>query len=80
MLYYDYMLTLKDEIAFIWNRKSGSVTVLYFLNRYISLAGNIPVLLKYFASWSSKVRIDLISHIDTYSERDTSRGKRMHRF
>jgi Family of unknown function (DUF6533) len=38
VLYYDYMLTLKDEITFIWMRKWKLSTLFYFCCRYALLA------------------------------------------
>ncbi|KAJ6468145.1 hypothetical protein C8R47DRAFT_1201007 [Mycena vitilis] len=42
-MYYDYFLTLDDEISFLWKR-SGWSTYLFFAVRYTALLGNIPVL------------------------------------
>lgn len=59
ILYYDYILTFGDEIQFVWGRKRSSVTLLFFANRYVSILGNIPVILQTFENWSSTVRICL---------------------
>jgi len=37
LLYYDYLLTLQDEIRCIWKRKFSFATVLFFVNRYVTL-------------------------------------------
>ncbi|EJD05471.1 uncharacterized protein FOMMEDRAFT_145007 [Fomitiporia mediterranea MF3/22] len=52
VLYYDYLLTFGEEVRFFWRRRANSVTVLFFLNRYLSIFGNIPVILQSFRSWS----------------------------
>lgn len=39
LLYYDYLLTLSDEIMFFWGRKRGLITSLFFFNRYVPLVG-----------------------------------------
>ncbi|KAL5514378.1 hypothetical protein ACEPAG_2466 [Sanghuangporus baumii] len=55
ILYYDYLLTFGDEVRFFWRRrKANSVTILFFLNRYLSILGIIPVVLQSFRSWSDK--------------------------
>ncbi|KAL5498712.1 hypothetical protein ACEPAH_2067 [Sanghuangporus vaninii] len=55
ILYYDYLLTFEEEVRFFWRRrKANSVTILFFLNRYLSIFGVIPVILQSFRSWSDK--------------------------
>ncbi|KAL5476769.1 hypothetical protein ACEPAI_2955 [Sanghuangporus weigelae] len=55
ILYYDYLLTFGEEVRFFWRRrKANSVTILFFLNRYLSIFGIIPVILQSFRSWSDK--------------------------
>ncbi|PPQ71634.1 hypothetical protein CVT26_010595 [Gymnopilus dilepis] len=55
ILYYDYLLTLKTEIKWYWcsidnqPRRFSLARVLFFLNRYVSIIGNIPVILPFFA-------------------------------
>ncbi|KAH6891683.1 hypothetical protein BKA70DRAFT_1325852 [Coprinopsis sp. MPI-PUGE-AT-0042] len=44
ILYFDYTLTLKDEIAYIWMRRWRVSTILYFFCRY-SLVANVIYLL-----------------------------------
>ena len=56
ILYYDYLLTFGEEVRFFWGRKrTNSVTVLFFLNRYVSILGNVPVILQSFRSWDDDV-------------------------
>lgn len=43
---------LSDEIEFFWCRKVNTVMILYFGSRYLSLFGNIPVILHYFGNWT----------------------------
>ena len=56
ILYYDYLLTFGDEVRFFWRRRPGSVTILFFVNRYLSIVGNVPVILQSFRSWGGAVR------------------------
>ncbi|KAJ3569708.1 hypothetical protein NP233_g4882 [Leucocoprinus birnbaumii] len=45
ILYYDYLLTINDEIQLIWPNKSlGVVSLVFYLNRYVSLLGHVPFL------------------------------------
>ncbi|KZP23492.1 hypothetical protein FIBSPDRAFT_952013 [Athelia psychrophila] len=45
ILYYDYSLTFADEVERFWNRNNFTWTSLFFfINRYLVLLGNIPVL------------------------------------
>nr|GAT61400.1 predicted protein [Mycena chlorophos] len=50
ILIFDYFLTLDAEIVRFWQRKSKIVLPggLFFANRYISLFGNIPIVVMYF--------------------------------
>jgi hypothetical protein len=42
---YDYFLTLSDEVAFFWSRRGRLrfFSFFFFLNRYVSLVGHIPI-------------------------------------
>lgn len=61
LLYYDYFLTLDDEVTYFWGRRFNSVTTLFFLNRYLSLFINIPIIVHNFGHLSSKVRLRVTS-------------------
>lgn len=56
ILYYDYLLTLNNEIQFIWPAKKFTViNVVFYLNRYGTLLGHVPVLFgRYVLSLSSE--------------------------
>jgi hypothetical protein len=45
VVYYDYFLTLSDEIDLFWTRRRGFglFPFFFFLNRYVSLAGDLPI-------------------------------------
>lgn len=45
MLYYDFCLTLSQEIAHIWSRPLSRPALLFFLNRYPMLLGSIAFVL-----------------------------------
>ena len=40
MVFYEYAITLGDEIEFFWQRNKTGAGLLFFSNRYISLAVN----------------------------------------
>lgn len=51
VLYYDYTLTIADEVKFFWKTASFSwASVLFVLNRYLGLFGHIPVIVVYFGN------------------------------
>ncbi|KAH9940639.1 hypothetical protein B0H21DRAFT_697501, partial [Amylocystis lapponica] len=37
LFYYEYLITISEEIRFVWGNKITGVTMLFLLNRYISL-------------------------------------------
>ena len=39
ILCYDHLLTLNEEIQCIWKQKFSLFTIIFFLNRYLSVAG-----------------------------------------
>ncbi|KAI1794503.1 hypothetical protein LXA43DRAFT_995301 [Ganoderma leucocontextum] len=49
LLFYDYCLTLGIEIEHFWKRaRVSAVSTLFVLNRYLSLLGQIPIIVEYF--------------------------------
>ncbi|TFK37171.1 hypothetical protein BDQ12DRAFT_608300, partial [Crucibulum laeve] len=55
MLFYDIILTFGDEVERIWMRKYTPVTVLWFLNRYLSPLGYIVIIVSFHDPWSKSV-------------------------
>ncbi|KAL5522778.1 hypothetical protein ACEPAG_8796 [Sanghuangporus baumii] len=55
ILYYDYVLTLDEEVSFFWRKRTGTVSVLFFSNRYVSILGSAALILQTFGRWPSKV-------------------------
>ncbi|KAJ3841571.1 hypothetical protein F5878DRAFT_6877, partial [Lentinula raphanica] len=54
ILVYDYLLTLDIEIERFWKRDTRRIaSVLFFINRYLSLVGNIPLVLFFF--WTEPI-------------------------
>ncbi|KAG2746750.1 hypothetical protein P692DRAFT_2036880 [Suillus brevipes Sb2] len=46
LLVYDYFLTLKDEVEYIWNRPWTVVKVMFLINRYGNLIGQTSIRLE----------------------------------
>nr|GAT48262.1 predicted protein [Mycena chlorophos] len=71
LLIHDYFLTLEAEVVRFWQRKNRltAPTILFFCNRYISLVGNVPVVVMYF--WYSPVsprKTEVCHQLETYHE------------
>ncbi|KAF7292111.1 hypothetical protein MIND_01237800 [Mycena indigotica] len=73
LLFYDYLLTLPLETARFWPAASrhrvSAVNVLFFVNRYGTLFGNIPVVMQYF--WTgrpSAVKLSVCISLHTYHQ------------
>ncbi|KAF8513994.1 hypothetical protein BU17DRAFT_94856 [Hysterangium stoloniferum] len=49
ILYYDWLLTLPEEIDRYWRPKCTGPTILFFLNRYIPFIVFIPIMISYFS-------------------------------
>jgi len=56
VLYYDYVLTFSTEYDQFWKHqtKLTPVNILFALNRYISLLGEIPIMFYQFGSFDTK--------------------------
>ena len=52
---YDWFLTIDGEMEYFWNRQVTGATILFFVNRYISLASFILTFVDY-KPMSDKVR------------------------
>ncbi|KAI0647192.1 hypothetical protein C8Q79DRAFT_610618 [Trametes meyenii] len=56
ILYYDYLLTLSNEINHFWRTTNLSViSVLFVINRYFGLLGPIPSIVEYFSNLPEQV-------------------------
>jgi hypothetical protein len=50
LLYYDYLLTLPDEVDRLWHTGPQSwASIVFFLNRYLALVGHIPFVWNVYA-------------------------------
>lgn len=57
ILYYDYLVTLPVEIQYIWPKLFSKSSIWFFINRYIPIFGNIPILLSSFASATAREQV-----------------------
>ncbi|TBU31242.1 hypothetical protein BD311DRAFT_776228 [Dichomitus squalens] len=53
ILYYDYALTIVAEVERFWMRRWSLVSLIFFLNRYLSLLGHIPVAYELFGVYDA---------------------------
>ena len=64
ILYFDYVITLNEEIRVIWSNPFSFAPLCYFVNRYIPLVFYVPILsLFHNPTWTKEVRssqLDLI--------------------
>ncbi|TFK82398.1 hypothetical protein K466DRAFT_603726 [Polyporus arcularius HHB13444] len=55
ILYYDFALTVDTEIERFWGRPWSLVSFGFYLNRYLSLIGHIPVMYELYASMAQSL-------------------------
>ncbi|KAJ6576065.1 hypothetical protein DFH09DRAFT_371921 [Mycena vulgaris] len=69
LLFYDYFLTLGWEISRYWGAKITWPTVLFFLNRYGTLLGNIPVVIQTFwTTPSTPTKTTVCRYLSSYHQ------------
>ena len=57
VLYFDYSLTFGDEVERFWMRKFSPAAFGFFLNRYLSVLGHIPVMYEFFGPQVQSVSV-----------------------
>ncbi|KIK62825.1 hypothetical protein GYMLUDRAFT_41706 [Collybiopsis luxurians FD-317 M1] len=63
ILIYDWLLTFEQEVERYWKRDLKRLpAILYFVNRYLTLCGNIPIFVLYF--WTPVTRNPELGHQD----------------
>ncbi|KIK54639.1 hypothetical protein GYMLUDRAFT_249356 [Collybiopsis luxurians FD-317 M1] len=67
LLFWDHLLTLSDEVQYLWKRPVRPTTALFFLSRYVAVLGNIVMTLSVFSSTfpESRYRVFCIRVIST---------------
>ncbi|KAJ8489003.1 hypothetical protein ONZ51_g3220 [Trametes cubensis] len=61
LLTYDYLLTFSGEIQFVWSRKFSGATVVFVLNRYVTLFSKIVLSISTFW-WPNQTDQRLVAH------------------
>lgn len=57
LLYFDYAITLPDEVRRIWGARFTGATVLFVMNRYVPMVGYVVILVSLFhPPWTLSVR------------------------
>ena len=57
MVYYDYLLSLRQEVRSIWRTKRSGVTIVFFVNRYLLLIIALLLLIQTFLWQTQKVSL-----------------------
>ncbi|KAF8188802.1 hypothetical protein K438DRAFT_1971983 [Mycena galopus ATCC 62051] len=68
ILFYEYWITLDWEISRYWGTRLSWPKALFFVNRYGTLLGNIPVVMEYFWSENStptKIKVSVCDSDDS---------------
>ncbi|KIK40391.1 hypothetical protein CY34DRAFT_87439, partial [Suillus luteus UH-Slu-Lm8-n1] len=55
ILIYDHLATLPEEIRFIWCRPRATSAMIFLVNRYVAVLGNVLGLLSNFLPVSTQV-------------------------
>ncbi|KAF9007646.1 hypothetical protein BDQ17DRAFT_1351056 [Cyathus striatus] len=63
ILFYDYFLTLPEEVERFWKTKRINwASTFFYLNRYLSMLGHIPVAFQIFWESRASERLNLLSY------------------
>ncbi|KAJ7101308.1 hypothetical protein B0H15DRAFT_927151 [Mycena belliarum] len=68
LLFYDYFLTLGWEASCYWGARFTWPTLLFFVNRYGTLLGNIPIVLEIFWTEFNPRVMQICRHIYSYHQ------------
>ncbi|KAJ7152674.1 hypothetical protein C8R43DRAFT_1003247 [Mycena crocata] len=68
LLFYDYLLTLNLEIVAFWGSRITWATTLFYINRYMSLFGSIPVVMEYFWTTLDPRKLETCHSLQTYHQ------------
>ncbi|KAH9856355.1 hypothetical protein C2E23DRAFT_882429 [Lenzites betulinus] len=61
LLFYDFVLTFQEEVERYWTGSFSLASFLFFLNRYLSLLGHIPVIFAFFRSLPASQYVSQLS-------------------
>lgn len=54
LLYYDFMITISDEVEYIWKRKFTGATALFCINRYVTLLVQTLSVIASLLTWQTQ--------------------------
>ncbi|KAF9466478.1 hypothetical protein BDZ94DRAFT_1319363 [Collybia nuda] len=67
ILYYDYALTLPDEVERFWATRSLTwASSFFYINRYLTLLGHIPVMVQYY--WDARRSADVCPSLASFHQ------------
>ncbi|KAI0071035.1 hypothetical protein K474DRAFT_1607570, partial [Panus rudis PR-1116 ss-1] len=72
ILYYDWLLTLCDEVRLYWQHPFSLTSFFYYLNRYTSLIAHMPIAVEFYLDLSEEVRQSLTLHFRHETDCTTS--------
>ncbi|KAJ4466831.1 hypothetical protein C8J55DRAFT_526464 [Lentinula edodes] len=68
LLYYDYFLTIEGEVNLFWTYRSLTwAPVMFYLTRYFSILGSIPIMLGHFSLGHVKLCLSFQTYHQYYS-------------
>ncbi|KAI0351649.1 hypothetical protein OH77DRAFT_1523985 [Trametes cingulata] len=59
LLYYDFVLTIPQEVERYWTGAFSLPSLLFFLNRYMSVIGHVPVIIEFFGVLPEPVSVTI---------------------
>ncbi|OSD03711.1 hypothetical protein PYCCODRAFT_1434103 [Trametes coccinea BRFM310] len=63
ILYYDYALTFREEVERYWGTRMSSMSLLFFVNRYLSLFAHVPIIVEFYWADSQSAYHQLLSGV-----------------
>ncbi|KAJ7085180.1 hypothetical protein B0H15DRAFT_847366 [Mycena belliarum] len=68
ILLYDYLLTLEREVTRFWGRRFTWASGFFFLNRYFSLFGTIPILVQHYSTTTDPAKMPMCRAFRAYHQ------------
>lgn len=66
LLYYDFILTIPQEVERYWTGRLTWPSFLFFLNRYTAVLGHIPVIAEFFGVLPEPVSLQMHTSCTVY--------------
>jgi len=68
ILLYDYCLTFVAEVERCWMGKLNWGTGFFYLNRYLTLFGHVPIMMEVFWSTSNPNKVEICHHLQSFHQ------------